>query len=87
MTYEHKAAYLINGEAEGFVGTGSTKVKAKVDLIDQIKRKLDIINSDRDQENDSLLIFVRANLLESPSRLASDQIANVQRDWQSGVRY
>jgi hypothetical protein len=86
VPYEHRTAYRHdNGEVEGFIGNGGTKKAAKDDAKDQIERKLRILGEDC---TPALAIeFEKSRLIQSPSRLNSDELHKVQDDWRSGVRY
>lgn len=81
--YEHRIAYRHpgTGEVEGFVGTGSTKKDAEKDAIEQIRRKIDIAAEFLPH------VYDKSNLIKSPSRLSPDELSQVQKDWQSGLRY
>ncbi len=84
MHYEHRNAYRHdNGEVEGFLGTGGTKAKAKADAIDQISRKLDQLAASEGHD----ISFSKSRVIDRPSHLAPEELARVQADWRSGVRY
>lgn len=86
MPYEHRTSYRHeNGEVEGFVGNGGTKGAAKKDAFDQIKKIAQI--NDGGDIRAVLIHFDKSQVIESPSRLTSDELHKVQDDWRSGVRY
>lgn len=84
MRYEHRAAYRHpDGNVEGFVGHGDTKPRAKADALDQMRRKADIVaecDGCSCAFDDSRIIYVLASLTKG-------EIASVQADWRSTVRY
>jgi hypothetical protein len=81
--YEHRTAYRHpgTGEVEGFKGTGSTKKAAEKDALEQVRRKIDIAAEFFPH------VYDKSNLIASPSRLTPEELATVQKDWASGVRY
>ena len=82
--YEHRLAYRFsNDEIEGFVGTASTKPKARQDAIAQVERKIASIRATRPGEP----AYESSRLVESPSRLPRAELEQVQRDWRTNVRY
>lgn len=82
--YEHRTAYRhTDGTVEGFLGTGSTKARAKADATEQIKRKADIVAEWKQDDT----AFDKDRVVSVLSSLTPTEIEGVRKDWNSGTRY
>ena len=83
--FEHRLAYrFANGEVEGFKGSGFTKASAKTDAINQILRKLEIVNNNGIATPHQ---YDPARVIERPDDVNPIEIEQIQRDWKSNYRY
>lgn len=81
---EHLTAYRHqNGEVEGFKGVDTTKARAKKDAIEQMKRKIDILVADG-QEN---VVFDKSRIIKVISSMTQDELDCARGCWNSGTRY
>ena len=83
--YEHFLAYrFANGEVEGFKGHGFMKASARTDAINQILRKLEIINNNGIAKPQ---VFDPTRVIEKPIGIVIEDLKTIRRDWKSNVRY
>ena len=85
MVYTHRIAYTYsNGEVEGFKGTGPSAETAYVDAMNQLVKKIAIIQITRPDEPacDRTRIVT-----DFAHKLTDEQWETVKRDWRSNVRY
>jgi hypothetical protein len=83
--YAHFLAYRHPcGEVEGFRGGGFTKASAKKDAINQILRKLEIVNTNGIAKPHA---YDTARLIETPIGISIEDLKTIRRDWKSNVRY
>ena len=83
MMYEHRTAYRHeNGDVEGFIGTGSTKARAKADAIDQIIRKLSMVT-----DLDNSVVIDTSRIISVLSSLTPEEMYRVRVCWNCGTRY
>ena len=83
MTYEHRTAYRHeNGDVEGFIGTGSTKARAKADARKQIIRKLSMIT-----DFDASGVIDTSRIISVLSSLTPEEMYRVRVCWNCGTRY
>lgn len=84
--YEHRTAYRHeDGSVEGFLGQGLTKNRSIGDAIEQMKRKCDIVVAENAESECGG--FSKDRVVSVLSSLKPGEIAGVQRDWKSGLRY
>lgn len=86
--WEYRCAYRHHdGQVEGFVGftIAGTKDDARLDAINQIKRKIAQINDGRGVKYP--VAYDVTNLITRFDVLSPQERALIQRDWKTNVRY
>ena len=85
MMCRHRVAYIYsNGEVEGFKGTGTDADAAYIDAMNQLVKKIKIVQITRPDEPacDRTRIVT-----DFAHKLTDEQWEMVKRDWRSNVRY
>jgi hypothetical protein len=69
-----------DGSVEGFVGLGFSDHLARMDCIEQVRRRLSAMYGQQQVVDENTLIFAERDLTQ-------DEVEQVRRDWASNRRY
>lgn len=75
--FKHNLAYRFsNGEVEGFTGFGFSKEQARINAIQKVGKKLDLLSDMLGKQT-----FTESSVIESDKGLTAAERAQIRKDW------